>query len=167
MNKKLSIGGGVFVCLFATILFGCGPSASQIQFRQAVAAMKVCTQNATYAEFREKRMALETCYTANQAALNHEAIAFAELARVMDATDILWNQQIQHPDDTEAGVIAQIITVGSPAWDAAITISPEVKNKAGFTYEQREHDPDFYAPNYVRRGLTRISKQCDELLAVH
>jgi len=42
-------------------------------FREAVAAMKVCTQGSTYAEFREQRVALETTYTANQSALADES----------------------------------------------------------------------------------------------
>lgn len=35
---------------------------------------------------------------------------------------------------------------------------------AGFTIDQRTKDPDFYAKNYVHRGLGLIASQCDALL---
>jgi hypothetical protein len=82
------------------ILCGCGPSAEQVaeqkarqDFRLAVAAMKVCTQGATYTEFREKRMALETYYTANSIAITN-ASAFVNLDEMLQATDVLWNYKL-------------------------------------------------------------------------
>jgi hypothetical protein len=119
---------------------------SQMQFQQAVAAMKVCTQGAIYTEFREKRLALETCFTANQSALNREAAAFTELARAMDATDILWDYKIQHSEDPPFGFF--LYHPSRSVWDAMLIISPAVKAKANFTAEQCERDRDFYAPNY-------------------
>ncbi len=91
----------ILTSLCATILCGCGPSAQQLaeqqaqqqarrEFREAVAAMKVCTQGATFNEFRDKRLALETCYTANQTLLTNDATEFEHLAELMKATEILW-----------------------------------------------------------------------------
>jgi hypothetical protein len=50
-------------------------------------------------------------------------------------------------------------------WNAMLVITPEVAAKADFTIEQSDHDPDFYAKNYVRRGLAQIAKQCDAILS--
>jgi hypothetical protein len=137
----------------------------QMQFRQAVAAMKVCTQGANYNEFHEKRLALETCFTANQSALNHEAAAFTELVRAMDATDILWDYKIQHSENPPFGFL--LYHPSSSVWDAMLIISPTVQAKANLTAEQCERDRDFYAPNYIPKGLTMVSAQCDKLLADH
>jgi hypothetical protein len=168
----------IFICLFAAILCGCGPSAKQLaeqqqqlaeqeahgKFRDAVAAMKVCTQDTTYDEFREKRLALETCYAANQSMLTNDATEFNHLAEVMKATDILWNYQIQIPDMTLSAK-GEIKDGYFLYWDAMLAITPEVAAKANFTSEQCNHDPDFYAKNYVRRGLAQIAKQCDAILS--
>jgi len=172
--------------LLAMTLCGCGPSAKQLadqqaqqadqqarqQFRQAVAAMKVCTQDTTYQEFREKRETLETCYTANQSAL--DKISFTELARVMDATDALWRQHNKlsaYPDLNDSDVPLPGGNIKSewitPVWEAMLILNPAVASKSDFTVEQRKHDPDFYAMNEVRRGLTMISRLCDELLTDH
>lgn len=157
----------MFVC-------GCGPSAKQLadqqarqRFREAVAAMKVCTQGSTYSEFREKRLALETSYTANQSALADEASQIDQLEKVMIATDALWEWQIKFslhelPSGPGSGWVAD--GWAEDPWEAMLTISPSVAAKAGFTSEQRRKDPDFYAKNYVHRGLTMISEQCGELL---
>jgi len=42
----------------------------------------------------------------------------------------------------------------TPLWEAMLILNPPIAAKADFTYEQRENDPDFNPPNYVRRGLT-------------
>jgi hypothetical protein len=151
------------VCLLAIILWGCGPNRGQIEFRQHVAALKVCTQGATYKEFREKRLALETCFTANRSALNREAAAFEDLARVMDAADLLWDYKIQHSENPPFGFL--LYRPASSVWGAMLAISPTVGAKAGFTAEQCERDRDFYAPNYIKWGLSLVSTQCDKLLA--
>jgi hypothetical protein len=146
------------------MLCGCGPSARQVaeqqakdEFRKAVAAMKVCTQGATYKEFREKRLALETCYTANQSALVKESGTIDDLVKDMKATEVLWEWQIRYP-------LMELSPRGEQ-WRAMKTITPAVAGKADFTDEQRRKDPDFYANNYVRRGLTMVADQCDLLLA--
>ena len=175
----------IVLCLFAMTLCGCGPSAKPVveqqgpsvkqvveqvveqqvheKFREAVAAMKVCTQGATYNEFREKRLALETCYTANQTALADSSAAYNHLAQVMDAIDILWNFEItwQFPP-TEPFIYPG---VNQSEWAAVLIINPSVAAKAGTKdIVQCENDPDFNAENYVHRGLTLISSQCDDLL---
>ena len=138
------------------MLCGCGPSAkqqAQAEFRQAIAAMKVCTQGSTYEEFREKRMALETYRAAHP---DLATPAFNDLSDTMTATDTLWYFSIQHPtrrveDDTSTG-------------DAA----PKLLNKAiNATLKGAQiHIPngDMRASNYAQLGLTLISIQCDELL---
>lgn len=149
------------------MLCGCGPSAQELaeqsarqQFKQAVAAVKVCTQGSTYQEFREKRLALATCYTANQSAVEPSTIQ--NLLPLLDATDEMWAwtikwKTLELPTDNGDG------TIGHP-WDAMKIITPSVTLKSDFTWQQRRKDPDFYADNYVKRGLTQISDQCDELL---
>lgn len=157
--------GSIFACLLAAILCGCGPSASQLaeqharqNFQEAVAAVKVCTQGSTYKEFREKRLALETSYAANQSALADKAKTIDQLVLVMQATDCLWNLQIQiHiqfpnfvPEESNRSELAEAMKI--------------IKVGSGSAWEQIKSEHDF-PDNYVRRGLTLISKQCDELLA--
>jgi hypothetical protein len=160
------------IALCSITFCGCGPSAEQLadqqarqEFREAVAAMKVCTQDTTYQEFREKREALETCYTANQSAL--DKTNFTELAQVMDATDALWrehNQLSAYPELNDSDV--PLPTKGE-LWDAMLIVNPAVASKSDFTEQQRKYDPDFYAMNEVRRGLKSSSRLCDELLTGH
>jgi hypothetical protein len=148
----------VALCLLAVTLCGCGPSAKQKahdDFRQAVAAMKVCAQGSTYEEFREKRLALETCCAAHT---ELPTPAFNELSDTMTATDTMWYFSIQHPtrrveDDTSTG-------------DAA----PKLLNKAinaqlkGHAMPHIPDGMDMQAANYVQFGLTLIAIQCDDLL---
>ena len=90
----------------ALLFQGCGPSAKQLaeqkairEFREAIAAVKVCTQDTTYQEFREKRLALETRYTANQSYLSKQSNEIDQLIQTMEATDLLWNYELT--DDAE------------------------------------------------------------------
>ena len=163
------------ICFFALLLFGCSPSAKQIadqkarqSFREAIAAMKVCTQGATYQEFRQKRSALETSCIANRSALAGESRQIDQLEQVMKATDTLWEWQIKFPhlELLPSGKGSGWIEAGwaEDPWEAMLVINPAVAVKAGFTEEQCRKDPDFYAKNYVRRGLTLIASQCDNLL---
>ena len=133
-------------------LCGCGPSAKQLadqqarqRFREAVAAMKVCTQGSTYAEFRGKRLALETSYTANQSALADESSQIEELEKVMIATDALWEWQVKFPlEELVSGKRdSSFVNQGwaQDPWEAMLTISPSVAAKAGFTSEQRAKTP--------------------------
>ncbi|MGD0206223.1 MAG: hypothetical protein ABSC89_01225 [Verrucomicrobiota bacterium] len=168
----------MFVCLFA-ILCGCGPSAKQLaeqeaiqksrqNFREAVAAVKVCTDGSTYEEFREKRLALETSYTANEPALADKSKDFKQLLQLMKATDALWDYQIKFPEiELSAGKGSGWVAHGwaLDPWEAMLIIKPQVAEKADYKGEQLRNDPDFYAKNYVRRGLTLISKQCDAILS--
>jgi hypothetical protein len=149
-----------FCFLLSVFLVACGPSAKQqarSDFRAAVAAMKVCTQGATYEEFRAKRLALETCYTANQSALADQADAIEQMDKVMDATDLLWNWNIKYP-----GV--ELFNRGDE-WNAMLVLCPAISAKENYTMYQRERDGDFNAENYVKLGLTLTSRNCDELLA--
>jgi len=156
------------------VLCGCGPGAKEIadqksrqSFREAVAAMKVCTEGTTYQEFRQKRSALETSYTANRSALAGKSVQIDELEQVMKATDTLWKFQIEFPHlKLPSGKGSGWIEAdwAQDPWDAMLVINPAVAAKAGFTEEQCREDNDFSANNYVRRGLTLISSKCDDLL---
>jgi hypothetical protein len=144
-------------------LCGCGPSPKELadkqahaDFRKAVAAVKVCTQGSTYDEFRDKRMALETCYTANQSSLADEATAIERLVSVMKATDLLWDRQIKYP-------LVELSTSGDE-WSAMLVLCPAISGKSSYTWQQRQKDADFNPENYVKLGLILVSKQCDELL---
>ena len=150
------------------MLCGCGPSAKELaeqqarqrsfqEFKQAVAAVKVCTQGATYREFREKELALATSYAANQSALADKTNAISQLVLVMQATDCMWDlkNQIQaqfpyfHPDE-------------SRKYEMAMAIKTIAKG-SGLTYDQIKAEGG-YPNNYIQHGLTLISSECDDLL---
>jgi hypothetical protein len=167
----------ITLCLFIMMVCGCGPSgpsAKQIadekarqSFRETVAAMKVCTQGATYKEFREKRLALETSYTANRSAITNQSSQIDQLLQAMKATETLWKWEVKFPlMGLPSRTVSGWTEEGWPLapWDAMLVINPAVAAKAGATPQQADKDPDFYAKNYVRRGLALISKQCDDLL---
>jgi hypothetical protein len=143
---------------------GCGPSAKQLadqqaqqRFRESVAAVKVCTQGSTYVEFRQKRLALETSYTANQSALADKTNAIDQLVLVMQATDGLWDlkNQIQsqfpyyHEDVSRRHVMAEAMLV--------------IQKDSGLSHAELKAEGGFPG-NYVQHGLTLISSQCDDLL---
>ncbi len=160
------------------MLCGCGPNAEQQAkqvaeqqahqgFREKVAAVKVCTQGASYKEFREKRLALETSYAANQSIFADKSLDIYRLVQVMQATDSLWKWQVEFPElELHSGKGSDFVEHGwvKDPWEAMLIIKPAVGAKAGFTHEQCRKDPDFYAKNYVQRGLAMISDECDNLL---
>jgi hypothetical protein len=121
---KLSAFRRPLSALLVLVLAGCGPSAKQLadqqaraDFRKTVAALELCAKGSTYQDFHEKRMALETCYTANQSMWNANP-HYQRLAAIMDATDLLWSYEnngytittqqsenfLQTVDDTLAGI---------------------------------------------------------------
>jgi hypothetical protein len=154
----------IATAFFAIVLCGCGPSAKQLadqqarqRFRESVAAMKVCTQGSTYSEFRQKRLALETSYTANQSAIADQTNAIDHLVLVMQATDGLWdlkNQiQSQFPYYNE-----DVSRRHEMAEDMLI-----IQKGSGLTHGEIKAEGGFPG-NYVQHGLTLISSQCDDLL---
>jgi hypothetical protein len=158
-----------FICILSVMICGCGPSAKQLadrqahaDFRQAIAAVKVCTRDhpmATYPEFREKRLALETYYTANQTTLADEATAIEQMEKIMDAMDTVW----AYVHSTHRALTH--VAVGSAEWNAMLVINPSLADKADLNSEQRDQDySDFDIVTYSRLGLSLISKQCDALL---
>jgi len=158
-------------CLLSIFICGCGPSAKQLadqqarqadqqarqRFRDSVAAMKVCTQGSTYSEFRQKRLALETYYTANQSALADNKNAIDQLVLVMQATDGLWDlkNQIQsqfpyyHEDVSRSREMAHDMVI--------------IQKGSGLSHAEIKADGGFPG-NYVQHGLTLISSQCDDFL---
>lgn len=151
-------------CFLSMFVCGCGPNAKQLadqqarqRFRESVAAVKVCTQGATYQEFREKWLALETCYTINQTALTNESAAINQLLTIGNATDTLWNEQVQLQNP---GFVPKHESRGKPS--AGTKAMRTIEDCSGETVKQLESDGGF--DNYVRHGLALISSQCDDLL---
>lgn len=161
----------ITACLMTLTLMlcGCGPSARQLadqqarqQLRQAVAAVKVCTTGSTYAEFREKRLALEACVAANQSVITN-AEAFQHLSAVMAATDELWVEHNSLASHTLSDADMPIATHGH-LWQALLVVNPAVAAKKNCSDYQRQIDPDFHATHGVKLGLTLIADQCEDLL---
>ena len=128
--------------------------------------MKVSTTSATYQEFREKRLALETCYSANQNALAVTAGSFDCLDQLMKATDELWSMDIyiktQFPEQFHAE--PNLNFFAEPAMKSAWSKDMEtILFVSTYTQEQMKSFGSF-PNNYVRVGLTLISHQCDVLL---
>ncbi|MGB8369477.1 MAG: hypothetical protein ACLPYZ_03370 [Limisphaerales bacterium] len=153
-----------FICILSVMICGCGPSAKQIaeqqarqRFRESVGAVKVCTTGSTYTEFREKRLALETSYAANQSALANETNKIDELVQVMRATDSLWSLSVQMQAEFLDFVFPE--SRRSEMAEAMKTI----KDGSGYTWAELKSQGDF-PRNYVRLGLSQISSQCDDLL---
>ena len=147
-------------CCLLVALCGCGPSAKQLtrqHFREGIAAVKVCTQGATYAEFRDKSLALETIYAANQSTLTDKSKDVDQLVRTMKATDSLWSLQMQIesqfpnfvPDESRGQEMAQAMLI--------------IQKASHLTHAQIKADGNYFS-GYVQHGLTLISSQCDDLL---
>ena len=146
-------------CFLLSVFFftGCGLSAKQLasqqaqaEFRKAIAAMKVCTQGSTYAEFREKRLALETCYTANESFL--ATTNTTKLLELAQAAEDLWNFDIEtqlHP----------LALKSNPKYNDWAHALKTVKLNSGLDWTQINRG------NQVQIGLTLVSRQCDDLLA--
>lgn len=164
----------IIISLLTLTFCGCGPSAVQLaeqrarqSFRESVAAVKVCTQGATYREFRDKRMILEACYAADAAVVADKSAQIGQLLATLKATDTLWGYQNRFElVPLPSGSDPEWVDEGwvQDPWEAMQVITPEVSLKAGSTWEQRRKDPDFFANNYVKRGLTQIARECEELL---
>jgi hypothetical protein len=120
-----------------------------------VLAVKVCTAGSTYAEFRAKRLALETCCTANPALADAAAGRFLA---TLKATDLLWTRQLEHP--------GLPLSSGGDEWAAMLTLHPDIAAKENYTWAQRNKDADFNPENYVRLGLTLAAQQAGDLLAL-
>lgn len=162
----------VTVLIAGLALAGCGPSKTEQaneearqarqDFRQIVAALKVSADNGcTYSEFRERRLALETCWKVNGTLLlvsypDQDYVEFYHLADAARDTDILWREEIQFGD--------MALWPHLPGWDCAVDITPRLANKTNLTVGQMDRDPDFHLPNLIRRGLAKVSSECDKLL---
>jgi len=154
------------VCLFAISLCGCGPSAKQLAeqqahqtFREAVAALKVCTSGSTYAEFRDKWMALETCYTANQNLLKEDETQMQSLIALARAVDNIWNINNQINADPAAFVSSR----HHGDWTDSLNVVENFASPSQVTF-LKTASRDKFPEDYIQTGLTLISNQCDELL---
>ena len=141
----------IFSLSLCLILCGCGPSPKELadqqsrkELKQAVAAVKTCTHGATYSEFRAKRLELETCYTVNQSALTNQAVAIYNLLDVARVTDTIWDPSVNNSAATKA--------------------MRTIEHLSGVSAKEFDSEYKDFPNNYVRRGLTLVSDQCDELL---
>lgn len=127
------------------------------KFREALAAMKVCTRGSTYAEFRKQRLAIETCYEVNKPFLTGVADEFQELSALMQACDTVFPSAVRYseipvsPGDREL-------------WKAMVTLNPPLAAKTNLSYAEMQKDHDFFKDIAVRRALTMIDERCDNLI---
>ena len=136
------------------------------QICHAIAALKICTQGSTYSEFRQRKLDLETCYESNRPQLSTSSNEIEHLTQLADACDHCWSEYISGKLIWNSdGVLLLFPYKGNQGnLDAMKIITPSITNKLAYTTDEMEKDPDFYAKNYVRRGLAMINLQCDDLL---
>ncbi len=134
----------------------------QKQISDAIAAVKVCTKGSTYAEFRMRQLALETCYEANKRYLTTIGDDFARLSTLMRACDHCWSRAQQgelammFPGTNGVGRLEDL--------NAMEILNPSIRNKLNLDLDNQLKDPDFYPSTYVRRALGLIDEQCDSVL---
>jgi hypothetical protein len=146
-------------------LLGCGNAErhnARQKFKEAVAAIKVRTQGATYSEFRQAELDLKTSQEVNKTYLDDVRAQFASLDTIMTATDYLWSESIRYPRFEFISMFGD-----KTVFQAIHVITPDthIADKIDdYTPDQRRKDPDSYVMTYVHRGLTEISDQADGLL---
>jgi hypothetical protein len=148
----------VTLVLFVGLL-GCGNPARQNarqNFKEKVAAIKVCTQDSSYSEFRRAEMDLKTSFEANKIYLDDVSNQVVNLNSVATATDYFWSLGIDYPN-------AAFYPKTEADWTTMEIITPDIKNKLSFSEEQMSRDPDFRP---VQKGLGKIRDEADELLNV-
>jgi hypothetical protein len=133
--------------------------AARARLREVLAGLKVCAKGATYEEFRKQRTAFEICIEANHRLLTDNAVELVRLSFTLGACDHCWRYQMENS-------FLPIIYPNTEHLAAMRTITPSITNKVPWgSYEEVKKDPDFYAPNYVRRALRMIDDQSDTILA--
>lgn len=161
-------------------LLGCGNAErrdARQNFKEKIAALKVCAQGATYSEFRQAEKDLRTSFEANKKYLDDLNDDFADLDKLMTATDLFFygsTQNLQFLDSR------RWIHPNDATWQYAVFLSPELEKKANYTSKQIEPsyianhgeyqpaytdgDSDFLPKTLARVGLTKISEQADAML---
>lgn len=174
LNTRIIIASIVAAMLIVG-LSGCGKSEAQKaaeqaaaqkaaerhdgrqSFKQAVVALKVRTDGATFDEFRKAEMDLKTSFEINKTYLEDVTNQFVNLAALVAATDYLWSESIHYPMPlTRIKIQMQAVETILP--------NPPIAQKTNYTVEQMQNDPDFWAKNYVPKGLAKIGNQADEIL---
>lgn len=161
LNSK-SIIAGIIAAVLIVGLSGCGNperKAARQKFKEAIAAIKVRTQDSTYPEFRQAELDLETSYEANKTYLADVSNQFANLDALVKATDYFWSKNIQYPN-------VPIYIGNKTDLEEIQVISPEanIMEKIKLPAAQTKGDPDFFPKNYVPRGLAKINDQAEVLL---
>ena len=128
------------------------------KFNEAIAAIKVRTQGSTYPEFRQAELDLKTSYEANKAYLADVSNQFANLDALVKATDYFWSYNVQYPD------LPLLPTKDEIRFAQTINPDTHLSEKTGYHLDQQLKDPEFYAKNYVEKGLKKIDGQAEDLL---
>lgn len=161
-------------------LLGCSNPERQKarqDFKEKIAALKVCTQGATYSEFRQAEKGVRTSFESNKKYLDDLNDDFANLDKLMTATDLFFYGSIQNLRYLDS---RRWIHPNDAAWQYVVFLSPEMEKKANYTSKQIEPnyipnhgdmqpeytdgDSDFLPKTQARVGLTRISEQADLIL---
>jgi hypothetical protein len=175
-----SIIVGIIATMMVVALSGCGNPERQKarqDFKGKIAALKVCTQGATYSEFRQAEKDLRTSFETNKKYLDDLNDDFADLDKLMTATDLFFFGSVQHLPFLDS---RRWIHPNDDAWQYAVFLSPELEKKANYTNKQIEPsyipnhgeyqaaytdgDSDFLPKTLARAGLTKISEQTEVLL---
>jgi hypothetical protein len=130
-------------------LSGCGNAErhnARQNFKEKVAAIKVCAQDSTYSEFRQAAMDLRTSYEVNKANLEDVRDGFVSLDKLMTACDYFWSYSINHPATnfrlTDENRANYLLIMDVPPTD----------------------EVDTWPMHYVQKGLTKISDQTDGIM---
>jgi len=155
----------VFAGLALTISIACRPQAdataqARHEFRERIAALNVASAGSTYAEFRERRLAVETCYAANQSLLPAQQSDFTGLSFLLAACDTCWRKSQL---SIAAGDTHFLYTPEER--NALVIINPAVSNKLNLPVARRFSDPDFDATYNTKLALTEIHLLTSRILA--
>jgi hypothetical protein len=141
--------------------------AGRRAFREALAGVKVACEGATFEEFRQRQLALDSAFETYRADLKIKtptgllpltSASYQDLHDLMWACKECWRFHLRHE--------LLPLPTGGDEWRAMQIITPSVREKVAFTYVQRERDRDFFAKNYVTHGLTEINVQCESILSL-
>jgi hypothetical protein len=138
--------------------------AVRIRFREAVAGVKVAVRG-NYTEFRERRLALETCFVANKSYLKSFVGDFDQIRALMEACDRVWYHEINYdltpmyigPEDQRTADARAMQTINPE-------ITAKLASKADTSPDEKFRDLDFRAGTYVRKGLPMVEELCDTML---
>ena len=118
--------------------------------------MKVRTQGATYAEFRQAELDLKTNFELNKKYLDDVSNKFAAMVEIMTATDVVWSYSVQYPE----------YTIAREIWSSVRILDPDIDKKSKLTFGEALKDPEFLPKTQVQIGLTKINNYADEMVKI-